>query len=212
MHIFTTFQRLFARHSVTRSALLLLTFLFAATQAAWADPITREQAQQRAAAFLQDCTGSRRLAPVTERRKLSARKPLNSKLSTLNSNSPLYYVFDRGTDEGFIIISGEDKTDAVLGYTDSGSFDYQTLPDNMRAWLDDVEDQIAEVRAGGAVLTSSAVPLHPAIPALITTRWNQGDPYNLTCPNYHGVGRSVTGCVATNLNIIRGLGSFDSCI
>ncbi|MBO4802807.1 MAG: C10 family peptidase [Bacteroidaceae bacterium] len=190
MRIFTTFQRLFVCHKVTRSALLLVGFLFAAIQPLLADPITREQAQQRAADFLQDCKGSRRLAPVTEQRRLAKRK-------TLNPDSPLYYVFDRGTDEGFVIISGEDKTDAVLGYTDSGTFDYQTIPDNMRAWLDDMEDQIAKVRAGGAVLTSSAVPLHPAIPAMITTRWNQGDPYNLTCPNYHGLGRSVTGCVAT---------------
>ncbi|MBQ7494277.1 MAG: C10 family peptidase [Bacteroidaceae bacterium] len=156
---------------------------------AHANPITRQQARQHAEQFLQDRPGSRRLAPVTERRKLKS-------LQT-PSPLPLYYVFDRGTDEGFIIVSGDDATPEVLGYTDEGNFDYSTLPDNMRAWLDDMESQIAEIQAGAPVMTSAAVPLHPAIPAMVTTRWNQGDPYNLTCPNYFSLGRSVTGCVAT---------------
>lgn len=191
MHLFTTLQRLF---SVPRWAGWTLLAAALLPLGASADPITREQAQERAAAFLQDSPRGRKLSPVTLRAKLAPRR---AGVAAPAAATAPYYVFDRGEQEGFIIISGDDATDAVLGYTDHGSFDYRELPPAMREWLDDMERQISEVQAGAPLMASSALPLHPAIPELMSTKWNQGDPYNLTCPNYHGLGRSVTGCVAT---------------
>jgi hypothetical protein len=37
-------------------------------------------------------------------------------------------VFNIGTNEGFVIVSGDDRTPAVLGYSDKGSFDMDRLP------------------------------------------------------------------------------------
>ena len=31
---------------------------------------------------------------------------------------------------------------------------------------------------------------------LLTTNWNQGNPYNLYCPEFEGI-KTLTGCVAT---------------
>ena len=53
----------------------------------------------------------------------------------------------------------------------------------------------------GASVASASSVRHNVAP-LLTTNWNQGDPYNLLCPNYYKEdgtqgGHSATGCVAT---------------
>ena len=153
--------------------------------------LTREQAQARVEQFLQDKGGSRRLAPVRSMSRLSPRHgaPANAQ--------ELYYVFDRGTDEGFVIASADDRTLPVLGYCDQGSFDYDKLPDAMKEWLEGYAEELRYLQNAPQARAAAALPTHPAIAPLMTTKWNQGDPFNLYCPDFFGKGRSVTGCVAT---------------
>ncbi len=160
---------------------------------AQADPITRQQAQQRAEAFLQNAQGSKRLSPVRSSAKLAPRH------KAATTDFELYYVFNRGDQEGYVIASGDDKTLPVLGYTDSGEFDYKQLPDNMRAWLTDYETQLAYLREHPELLQTAPhyAPVHAAIEPMVTSHWSQGAPYNNECPMYFNLGRSVTGCVAT---------------
>ena len=47
-----------------------------------------------------------------------------------------YYVFSRGEGRGFVIVSGDDTTAPILGYTDQGNFDYSTLPEGLKSMLD----------------------------------------------------------------------------
>lgn len=158
---------------------------------AHAKPITQEQAQQRAAAFMKQRKDTRVLVPVINANRLA---PKNHRLGASWTESP-YYVFDRGTNEGFIIVSGDDQTIDVLGYCEEGSFDYQQMPPNMKEWLDDYADQLVRIQ-NGAPVASEAVPNHAAVAPMMKSKWSQGDPYNLSCP-YDGSSRSVTGCVAT---------------
>ncbi|MBQ7443525.1 MAG: C10 family peptidase [Bacteroidaceae bacterium] len=186
-----------------RKHLLTLLALAAMPLVAHADVLTRDEAAQRADAYLQDLNTNRRLTPVTETRRLAPRRQ-NAGADT--STEPAYYVFSRGAGQGYVIVSADDQTDPVLGYTDAGDFDYAALPDNMRSWLDDCEAQLMDLRrvsltgADGrarAPRRAAAVPTHPAIPALMTSKWNQGSPYNNECPLYTDNKRCVTGCVAT---------------
>ena len=156
-----------------------------------AKPITREQAQKRASSFMLQRMDSKALTPVLNANKLSPKK---KRVNTPWTEDP-YYVFDRGVNEGFVIVSGDDQTIDVLGYCDEGSFDYQQMPPNMKEWLDDYADQIARIQAGAPVI-SDAIPTHAAVAPMMTCHWSQGNPYNLSCP-YDGSNRSVTGCVAT---------------
>ena len=173
----------------------LLLFLFlcmvAALQAA---PITREQARLRAADFLKDTKGSKVLAPVRNKAKLSPRRA-----KSLSDDMELYYVFNRGENQGYVIVSGDDKTLPVLGYTDEGEFDYTKLPDNMRFWLEGYEQELLYLSEHPEAMPDKPkyAPVHDAISPMVTTRWNQGDPYNQECPMYFNIGRSITGCVAT---------------
>ena len=153
-----------------------------------AGPITREQAMQKALEQLKDRPGSKKLTPVTNPRKLA-----RSKVGV--TTQELYYVFNRGDNGGYVLVAGDDGVEPLLGYTDEGEFDYNELPDNMKSWL---EAQAAGVQymLDNPSYAPKKVPTHPAIAQMMTTRWNQGSPYNNACP-LHAGRRSVTGCVAT---------------
>ena len=182
---------------------LLIALLLALTMPGHADIITSQQAAERATEYLDGISTNKQLTRVTSTARLAPRRKAAAKGE---STAPAYYVFSRGEGQGYVIVSADDQTDAVLGYTDAGDFDYATLPDNMRAWLDDCEDQLMHLRRvsqtgsdgrARAPRRAAAVPTHPAIPELMTTRWSQGSPYNDECPLDNDGKRCVTGCVAT---------------
>ena len=152
----------------------------------YANPITREQARQKAAQFLSDKKGKRSLKAVTSPVKLAP-----------ETETERYYVFDRGNDEGYVIVAGDDETFAILGYTDQGSFDYSALPPNMKEWLDGYASQIAAIQTKKVAGRRASIATHPRVEPLVKSKWSQGYPYNLSCPEYFSDGRSVTGCVAT---------------
>ena len=58
-----------------------------------------------------------------------------------------YYVFNAGNNNGFVIVSGDDRIQPILGYVDSGSFDLNKIPDNMRDFLKTYSEQVAELDA-----------------------------------------------------------------
>ncbi len=196
--------------------------LFTAMSGVEAKPISRTQARQQATRFMQQCGDARRLADVADNQALGCRR-MKARGQQQVTNSP-YYVFDRGQQEGFIIVAGDDAVaETILGYTDSGTFNYDELPPNMREWLDGYAKEIEQLGSGatGTTGTSGAtesqesqwtlepqwtqqphrvphrVPTHPEIKPLLTSKWSQGSPYNDECPMYFTLGRSVTGCVAT---------------
>lgn len=134
----------------------------------------------------------------TNRTITLAHKAITSK------GTPVYYVYNQGACDGFVIISGDDKTrQSVLGYSDTGSFDYDNMPENMRWWLNQYENQILYLQNKkiaynnntSTTLTSSVEPLLGEI------KWDQYSPYNSQCPiiTYtNGVeSKAATGCVAT---------------
>ena len=117
------------------------------------------------------------------------------------ASSPAYYVYNQA-DNGFVIISGDDRMPDVLGYSFEGEFALSEVPDNMRAWLQLYELKRDELDAPGAVVEPSSAPtadegLAPSVePLLGDINYNQNDPYNRKCPAVDGQ-RSVTGCTAT---------------
>ncbi|MDE6279211.1 MAG: C10 family peptidase, partial [Paramuribaculum sp.] len=124
--------------------------------------------------------------------------------------APAFYVFNNTANQegGFIIASGDDRLRPVLAIVDSGSFDPQNLPDNLRWWLSQYEEEINAYLSSTASIAAPAITATTAgyyydnyaswstISPLVTTTWSQDEPYNNMCPEYGG-GRSMTGCVAT---------------
>ena len=129
---------------------------------------------------------------------------------TQADNEPAVYVFNG--QEGFVLVSANDDTRAVLGYSDNGRFDATNIPENMQFWLQMYADELARYEANKPVLKAGQVALtrskhaaattYPTIaPILGNVEWGQDTPYNNLCPTVGGK-RSVTGCVATAISQI----------
>ncbi len=112
-----------------------------------------------------------------------------------------FYVFDRSNHGGFVVVAGDDRLPQVLGYGETGDFSSAVLPDAVQYWLDAMNKQIAYLQSHGGVAVHQPAKRVAAVAPLLTTRWDQGAPYNNYCPTYTSpagnTGRAVTGCVAT---------------
>ena len=119
--------------------------------------------------------------------------------------SDAYYVFNAKDNGGFVIVSGDDRTEDILCYSEYGNLDVDQVPENMKWWLDELARQI-EALGTSLEAVPHRVP-SAAIAPLITSKWNQHAPYNYMCPDgnyvdydesgYNTGNRCVTGCVAT---------------
>lgn len=116
-----------------------------------------------------------------------------------------YYVFNPGNNKGFVIISGDDRVDKVLGYSDKGTFDSNNLPPQLKDLLNLYTKEINEL--------TEELPTHTTWKTMTedvsigdgkllkTVNWGQDAPYNSKCPvidNAH----ALTGCVATAMAIV----------
>lgn len=135
-------------------------------------------------------------------------------------NENILYVFNRGENDGFIIVSGDDAvSQRVLGYCDNGQFDYNQMPTNMKWLLSQYEEEIAMARRNGISATEELREslFNKNVGPLVEARWSQDEPYNNLCPMYSETLRCATGCVATaaaqimyhHKHPIQGVGSKD---
>lgn len=124
-----------------------------------------------------------------------------------------YYVFNRGNDGGFVIVGGDERANKILAIVPEGSFNYDELPANVKAWLEEYEIQIDRaIRLTPEVTKQekeqrqarrAARAAKTSIPEMITTKWGQRMPYNNNIITQNGRstgthGRPfVAGCVAT---------------
>lgn len=122
--------------------------------------------------------------------------------STFKGNNT-YYVFNKGNEEGYLILSADDCMPAVLGVVEGNSFDYDKLPDNMKWWLSQYDATIYNYSAKGRKYVSSTVK-KDIKPLLGDIQWNQFAPYNLLCPTIEGK-ETPTGCVATAMAQVMGM-------
>lgn len=122
-----------------------------------------------------------------------------SPILTRSGNNQAYYIFNAGNGQGFVVVSGDDATAQVLGYADKGDFDYEKAPDNMKAWLYEYSQEINYLQKHPS---NTSHTLHrtnnkSSISPLLTSEWDQDEPFNNSCPDFFSYGKCVTGCVAT---------------
>ena len=127
--------------------------------------------------------------------------PAKMKGLQMSAESPEYYVFNTYGKKGFVIISGDDELTELVGYSNEGEFRSENAPENLRAWLDGYAAFVRSVRDGESrPMRASVNNATPVVEPLVTTRWNQGEPYNLLCPYDSSVGVTCpTGCAATSM-------------
>ena len=166
-----------------RYSMMVLAMMMVAS--VFAGPVDKGSAREIANNFLQKKGKSVKTEP--------ARAP-RMKGQTTTSDNASYYVFNASDNKGFVIVSGDDQTAPVLGYSMNGRFDETTMPPSVKAWLESYARQIEIIAAGKG--RPARVPIHSeSISQRVTSTWNQTAPYNNLCV-FDGV-QAVTGCVAT---------------
>ena len=158
-----------------------------------ANPIDKQQARRLAAQFAESRGAQLKGEPL--------RAPGRT---TATEQQPLY-VFNTDGNQGFVIVSGDDRAETILGYTEQGQYDEDALPENFRWWLEMTAKEIEALSLQGEAQREAParkVKTHRAITPLLVTEWNQGSAteegyiYNTLCPTINGK-HCITGCVAT---------------
>ena len=121
------------------------------------------------------------------------------------NDHPYYYIFNRGDEQGFIIVSADSRTKKILAYSNEGHFDIDALAPEMKAWLGGYTEALsdlamtpdsllAQLQSGPLMKAANDdSALAPEVkPLLGNICYAQTFPYNAMCPN-----KSLTGCVAT---------------
>lgn len=121
------------------------------------------------------------------------------------------YVFSTG--KGFLLASADTRANAILGYTDNGTFDQVLLNPAFSEWLDQCKSALKwiseqpesdEPVVQEKMTTRSESFPKVVMPLLGSIAWDQSDPFNKYCPvvpkGNVGEGKlCYTGCVATAL-------------
>ena len=179
-------------------ALMVSASLFAA-------PRTMEEAAEIAAQFTNQQPKLRMMhkTPRTASTMCLAHKALQN-----NSEAAAFYIFNQEGGNGFVIVSADDRTaEDVLGYTENGAFDVNTINPNLKWWLSRYAEEITVLQT----MDDSEFEPQPrkakqvtAIANLLVNQngteitWYQEAPYNNLCPmDQLDNTRSLTGCVAT---------------
>ena len=176
-----------------KKKMAILALLLLPTVMAWAGNVSETDAMKKAQQFL-----DKRGTGGAIQMKAAARGPRRAAPTAVQSD---YYVFNVGSGDGFVIVSGDDRTTDILGYADSGRFDEENMPDGLRYLLDGYAEQMAWLDAHQAEVSAAPAAISPArspIAPLIESRWDQGAPYNNLCPEIDDE-KTVTGCVATSM-------------
>lgn len=165
-----------------KSILLLLSLL---PYLSFANPVTENQARQKAQAFLKS---------MPNRNHASTRNSADQ-LQLIKTDYEQLFVFNTESNDGFVIISANDKTPSVLAYSQKSAIMVDNMPPQMAYWLNEINRQVKAVSNGWARSSATRGASHSPIAPMLTSRWDQSAPYNLrvtTSSNQY-----VTGCMAT---------------
>ncbi len=139
-------------------------------------------------------------SPVLKTRGSNAREADYS-LTWQTSNANVY-AFNHAS-RGYLIVAGDtDMGAAVIGYSDTGRID----PANMPPALVDMLDAYSTSRLEVPVSRAGSENIAP----LMSTQWDQNDPYNRDCPTIDGA-PCVTGCPATAIAQVLAVKRYPDC-
>lgn len=106
------------------------------------------------------------------------------------------YVFN--SDNSYVVVSGDDRTVPVLGWSDEGKYDAQKANPAVEQWLDYYKHEIQSL--DGDVTPVKELTSWGNIEPIVPYHWNQPAPYNKLVPKDAKDGKpSMAGCPSISL-------------
>lgn len=195
------------KKNIFKSIKVLLLLMLAGTTSVIAQTVSPDDAMAKALSFI---SKARKVKAING----ASAQSLSLAYTSKAGDETYYYVFNNAQD-GYIIIGGDEAAQDVLGYSNSGTFDYDKLPENMKWFLACYDKQISSVikqvkegkiSAADVAKAKRAPRKAPKsnIDYLVQTKWDQVAPFNCLHPlniewdmiddDEYAV---ATGCVAT---------------
>ena len=136
---------------------------------------------------------------------------------TSSTGEPVYYVFNINANDGFVIVTADDATRPIIGYSTEKQYVIPAEHTAIAHWMKRRSKEILAIRSANlqpneeitqewagnfnqktnAKLTGSTGTVSTAsVAPLVKTTWDQSPYYNAMCPGT-GNNQAVTGCVAT---------------
>lgn len=130
--------------------------------------------------------------------KARSAKPLQLTHTIAAKQGNALYVFAPENGEGFVLVAGNDVMDPIFGYSDTGRFETENMPENIAFWLDVYRKRVDELTESGAPSNATSFPddTKPNVEMIMKTTWDQDAPYYNLCPKSYSK-YCYTGCVAT---------------
>ena len=128
-----------------RIGFLLTVFVLSAISTIQAASVSPDQAKQIAAQFISAKQQQYREQGKPVRRATPVAQEMEAKVlfeARHNDSNPYLYAVRYPQQEGFVLISGDDRFAPVLGYSETGSIEVSSMPENLRAWLQGYVDEM----------------------------------------------------------------------
>ena len=190
-----------------KKILLTLLAVFFCWVTIYAQQLTEQEAMERALQYINSNKSSanarRMAAPALKGKK---------KFTPAKTEARKIYAFNM-EGGGYVIASADSRTLPVLGYSTTGTIDWDQMPENMRSWLKQYDETIATLGhrmdfKDGEMCNANGEKVNrrsnrSAVEPLIKTHWNQDAPYWDQVPKYKGPEQNLrnkpcyAGCVAT---------------
>lgn len=177
--------------------MLLAAVMLMQAVAVSAAPVDAATALEKASGFMHSCQAGKKAAPAVSLRLAHAQQ------SAMNAAQTDYYVFNATDASGFVIVAGDDRAQAILGYGD-GAFDRQRVPEGLEYLLNLYRDYMEYLFSNPSLVPAKAasdVLPRPTVDPMLTAMWSQSEPYYNECPVYDGQ-YCVTGCSCTSLSMV----------
>ena len=191
-----------------RHLLALSLILLCSVSALFARPLSEREARHLAEQFFHQVAYAHKvLAPAQQPLSLVSapiRQSAGVELRTLSGDKArYYYIYNRGSNAGFVIIAGDDELTPYIGYATTGQVLEQDMPEQLRAFLKACQERIDELTSSVGLRSSlrptprtATEPVQIA-PLLGNIQWNQSAPWNNQTPTDNQGKHMPVGCVAT---------------
>lgn len=168
----------------------------------WAEPIGEQRAREIAEGFFSQHATRSSSGVITLEWAGDSIVEDSATGSALNTS--LMYIYNRGINDGYVIIAGDTNVNPIIAYSLDTTLDTDNMAEAttaiLEAWCRQVESARKAAKPISGTTMRATTRSNDAL-RYETALWNQSAPFNNEAPVING-NRAVTGCVATAMSII----------
>ena len=193
--------------------------------------IAQQRSESEAIKIAQEFFGKQGKSPqlsVVPTQKVNAqvrKKVASARRAPAKSTS--FYVVNDEANNRFVIVSADERLYSILGYSENGIFDADSIPEGLLEIIDGYNQSHQFIISQDKPINPITRVRRKAVGPMIKTQWHQVHPYNSQCPidprfeefaasedfftSRGSYIRGVTGCIATSMAQVMNFHKYPAC-